>query len=88
MKIGTQIIYIPLHVDIKKTNHPHVCEGFVFGKEKDGTIPCRYWCRAYPDTLRTKSCSEMTPANRLVVKKTRTQKLVKETIKEIKRHGG
>ena len=83
MKIGTQIVYIPMHICIKNVDHEDNEEGFVFGKEKNGSIPCRYWSKFYPDQLRTKANSEMTPMWRIVKKDTRPQGMVNKAIKEI-----
>lgn len=65
MKPGTQIAYVPSHVngDIR---HPDVQFGFVTS-ERDNAHFCRYWTRGKEgNDLRTKANSELTPNKYLV----------------------
>ncbi len=88
---GTQIIYIPRHVKViegQEEMHPDVEAGFVFGKIIRSHIFCRYWSKHSPDELRTKSCSESTPVDCILIKDTRPQDVVDKVIKEIDRQQG
>ncbi len=80
---GVQIVYIPQHAGHDVT-HPDCEEGFVFGVSKEpGYVFCRYWAKG-KNYLRTRSCSEYTPAHRLFIKETRPQELVDATIKMLR----
>lgn len=62
---GVQVAYIPVHAhdDIK---HPDVEFGFITGV-KPGVAYVRYWSKAHRLQLRTTSCSERTPIERLIL---------------------
>lgn len=72
---GTQIAYVPYHVMPEQTTdlatalrHPDTEFGFVTsGPTAEGDYFCRYWLKGRLGDLRTKSCSELTPHDRLVV---------------------
>ena len=87
MKNGTQIIYVPYHIDIDNIYHEDTEFGFVYDdreiKDTD-FIFCRYWSKTYSEELRTKSCGEATPIHRLVVQNTRDQQLIWDEIEKIK----
>ena len=88
MKKGTQIIYIPRHVKViegQEEMHPGVELGFVFGKPGllRTSVFCRYWSKHSPNELRTKSCSELTPIDCILIKDTRPQEVVDKVIKKI-----
>lgn len=72
-KPGTQIAYIPNHasgIDDKDVEF-----GFVtsMSMSEKRSYFCRYWIRGQPGVLRTKSCSECTPADMLVKYKSTAQ---------------
>jgi len=87
MKNGTQIIYFPPHVTFGDVTHRDVEFGFVYDNSMhySDAMFCRYWSRQFPSELRTKSCGELTPRNRLFVKDTRDQELVWKEIRNIVR---
>ncbi len=82
---GTQIAYIPLHAkgDI---NHKDVQFGFITSAAKDGAWFCRYWydekIAGVKGELRTKSCSEATPAECLVEHDSYSEEMVDAALKE------
>jgi len=81
LKPGTQIVYTPLHAgdDIE---HRDAERGFVtLAREIDAF--CRYW-RRDGSGLRTTTCSELTPIDRLVVYKTERAPTVRRLMREIK----
>lgn len=78
LKRGTQIIYVPNHAD-GDVEHEDCERGFVI-TDKGESAFCRYWARTEL-TLRTLSCSELTPKANLVVKKSRGQKFMDILIK-------
>jgi len=90
-KPGTQIIYVPLHVEkiLGKPNihHPAAERGFVTStkKKSDGgyVIFCRYWSQYNPGVLRTVANSEGTPPEMLVTMDTHPQKDVDAILKRI-----
>jgi len=63
LKKGTQVAYIPNHVN-GDINHPDVEYGFIFNvvqtgyRENDITYFCRFWQKGKPGILRTVSNSE------------------------------
>ncbi len=65
LKRGTQILYIPEHAAGNEA-HPDVQAGFVTSVRRQAAF-CRYWKENLVD-LRTKSCSERTEFEDLVVK--------------------
>ena len=81
LKQGTQIIYVPNHAD--SPDHPDSELGFVTSINKQGAF-CRYWSKLDSDYLRTMSCSEHTPFDRLIVKDTRPQTVVDDLVEEMK----
>jgi hypothetical protein len=78
---GTQILYIPMHADGDE-NHPDVEEGFVTSVRDDIAF-CRYWSKHYTDSLRTTTCSEGTPIDRLKVKQTHSKSIVRRLLAQI-----
>ena len=85
MEPGTQIIYFPPHVTFGDESHRDTEFGFVYGSMYSDAIFCRYWSRSFPTELRTKSCGELTPRHRLLIKDTRDQELVWKEIRNIVR---
>lgn len=86
---GDQIIYVPSHAAGDEDHHD-VEEGFVM-RDTEKFVLCRYWSKHDPNLLRTSSCSESTPRDRLILKKTRPQKVVEDMIEmilEVNRHYG
>ncbi len=85
-KPGTQIIYVPTHVD-KDISHPACEKGFVTSiREKgdgDYVIFCRYWSLYRPKELRTVANSEGTPPELLIIKDTHPQADVDAILKMI-----
>ena len=71
MKMGTQIVYVPLHAN-GNVDHPDCEAGFVTSLRGD-TVWCRYWSKHCPGELRTKANSEATPLDLLVFTDTRPQ---------------
>jgi hypothetical protein len=71
MKPGTQIAYVPTHVN-SDIRHPDVEFGFVTSYRPAGEVLanphyfCRYWRKGHLGELRTTSCSELTSAYLLV----------------------
>lgn len=80
MKPGTQIIYVPTHAH-GNLGHQDVEHGFVTSVHGD-YASCHFWSRHHPDELRTKSCSELTPIDMLLVTNTRPQSTVDEKLAE------
>jgi hypothetical protein len=71
---GTQIAYVPQHVQeldndlTSRLAHPDVEFGFVTsGPTYNNAYFCRYWRKGHLGDLRTKSCSEGTPFDCIVV---------------------
>lgn len=84
LKLGTQIAYVPNHVDGDVT-HPDVQYGFVSIVTQSGAfyrywLPKRYWMGSIP-SLRTKANSELTPFDNILVYAFVDQKYVNEAIK-------
>ncbi len=81
---GTQIAYIPLHAT--GINHKDVEFGFVTSPAKNGAWFCRYWyskkITRIKGELRTKSCSEETPADRLIKYRSCSQQMVENALRE------
>lgn len=71
---GTQISYVPTHAK-GNTSHRDVEHGFVTSVRGDVAF-CRYWSKSSPNELRTKSGSEATPIEMLVIQDTRPQTAV------------
>ncbi len=86
LKTGTQIAYVPDHAegDIK---HADVQFGFVTTVRANGDAFCRYWSRSNPSELRTRFCSELTPARCLVLYESHPQAEVDAMLYEIEREG-
>lgn len=117
MKKGTQIIYVPSHINLRKifarlpahipdeqlrkyiakkeakgsiicqTSEPLPLEcekGFVTSI-RDSIVFCRFWSKAEPHMLRTVSCSESTPKDRLFVVNTCLQDKVDKWIRHIEK---
>ncbi len=81
LKRGTQIIYVPSHAGGDEKHRD--CErGFVI-TDKGGSAFCRYWSKFETSSLRTKSCSELTPRANLVVVNYCDQKIVDGWVKRI-----
>jgi hypothetical protein len=86
---GTQVVYVPDHAD-GRLDHPNSEEGFVtsvrtFGGDGSADIAfCRFWSK-YHDGLRTKANSEACFARHLVVKDTRDQTRVDQSLAQIER---
>lgn len=80
LKRGTQILYIPEHADGNEA-HPDVEAGFVTSVRRQVAF-CRYWKKNLVD-LRTKSCSERTEMEDLVVKDSVPVKQVIEALMSI-----
>lgn len=65
---GTQIAYVPDHAKETGLTHRDVRFGFVTsGPAVDGSYFCRYWLTRTSPELRTKSCSELTPIENIVI---------------------
>lgn len=79
--VGTQIIYVPNHVDDE--NDPRCEQGFVTSINKQGAF-CRYWSKHDPNTLRTMANSELTPFDRLLARDTHLPGEVETMLKMIK----
>ena len=87
LKQGTQIIYVPAHVPITDVNHPDSEQGFIWKMARGGEAAlCRYWSKHSTNELRTKANGEWTPTWRLIIKNTRPQRLIDETINSIIQH--
>ena len=76
MKVGTQIIYVPLYAE-GDILHPGCEEGFVTSIKGEFAY-CRYWNQFRKDELRTKANSECTPLLLLVEKDTHDPKVIEE----------
>jgi hypothetical protein len=87
MKPGTQIVYVPSHVDRSDLNyltHPDCEEGFVTSKGRQGYfVFARYWSKERPGELRTKANSEATRTEDLVERETREQRVVDQLLREL-----
>jgi hypothetical protein len=84
METGTQIIYFPPHVKFGNEANPATEFGFIYGKTWDGEmLPCRYWSNLFPNELRNKANSELTPVHRIKLKNTRNQQLVWKEIRKL-----
>ncbi len=70
MKPGTQIIYVPTHAN--GIHSPEADPGFVTSVTEGGAF-CRYWSKHEEGSLRTTTCSELTPIDRLTVQDTHPQ---------------
>lgn len=81
LKRGTQIIYVPAHAD-GSIGHRDSERGFVTSVLIYNAF-CRYWSKILPGELRTKSNSELTPVERLVIKDTVPQGEVEKQLAEI-----
>lgn len=86
---GTQVVYVPAHVDLDDVSHPDVEDGFVTSMSVRGDVAfCRFWHRdGPPDRLRTIANSEATPIERLVVRDTRPQEWVNHCLIWIEEQG-
>lgn len=81
LTIGTQIIYVPAHANGNSWHYD--CErGFITSVASLGAF-CRYWSKVTPGELRTKSNSELTPFNRLIIKDTVPQEQVNEQLAKL-----
>lgn len=79
---GTQIIYVPDHAH-GETAHPDCEEGFVTSVDPERNVAwCRYWMDD-ANRLRTRSCSEMTPIENLVIEDTRSQRIVEINLENL-----
>lgn len=83
MKKGTQIAYVPTHVN-GNVNHPDVQFGFVMS-EREGAHFCRYWRKDHPGQLRTVANSELTPNDCLMPYHKVPQYLVEQAIDAIEK---
>lgn len=66
---GTQVLYIPQHVDLEDRFHSDVEAGFLSHNlyPEDEYVFCRYWNKPpWERTLRTRANSEKAPVGRLV----------------------
>ena len=83
MKPGTQIVYVPTHAH-GNLGHEDVEHGFVTSVHVAGDYAyCRFWSKYHPDELRTKSCSELTPIDMLLVTNTHPQSVVDAKLAEV-----
>ena len=80
LKRGKQIVYVPLHAG-DNINHKDAEPGFV-SSVKRGIVYCRYWSKREQEELRTKINSEVTDPDRIVIKRTVPQKLVKQMLEK------
>jgi hypothetical protein len=82
---GDQIAYLPGHVG-ENLDDPSVELGFVTSVKKfnDGQnmVFCRYWMQGKPGELRTKSASEATPLENVVLYMSVDQDVVTQALKE------
>lgn len=92
MKMGTQIMYVPLHIvgelatrPESVLKHPDVEFGFVMTEIGDCHF-CRYWIKGHPGELRTVSNSERTPTDLLVEYRSVDQSIVTAAINRILPH--
>lgn len=74
LRPGIQILYVPMHAEGDES-HPDVEAGFVTSLRGDHAL-CRYWSKHHIGALRTTACSELTPINCLVAKKTTSQYMI------------
>lgn len=77
---GTQIRYVPNHASGVEDDLR--CEDGFVTTDKGDSVFCRFWSRTNIGQLRTKSCSELTPAQNIVVHKSTTEKKVKEALEK------
>ncbi|MCJ7813721.1 hypothetical protein MUP95_10450 [bacterium] len=80
-KRGEQIAYIPTHAE-GNVDHPDTEFGFVTKDSGDKGVFCRYFYKN--GTLRTVSCSELTPREKLVFKHSRNQSGVRRWLQFLK----
>jgi hypothetical protein len=82
LKRGTQIIYLPDHVE-GDIHHKDSEPGFVI-TDKGDSVFCRYFCKGFLiGDLRTVANSELTPKENLVVKDIYRQDIVDRWVKRI-----
>jgi len=77
---GTQVIYVPLHAD--GPDHPDCEEGFVTSFDDEQHVWCRFWhkIKGHENELRTTLNSECCYERDLVIRDTRPQEFVDETL--------
>jgi hypothetical protein len=68
LELGTQVIYVPLHAE-GNADHADCETGFVTSV-RGSNVFCRYWSKYTPGDLRTKSGSECTLVDMLIVRDT------------------
>lgn len=93
MEIGTQIMYVPRHVNSKLpfeelVKITGVELGFVTSVQGKSCHWARYWLPGRPGHLRTVGGSQLTPNDCIIEYKSVDQKVVSETIKRIKSFTG